>query len=279
MPPQGARPPATSYTRPAPSRGKRVERAGRVARCLRTRVPMGGTRNRERPCHAASSVPHSPRHQMPPQGASHLLRARVLRIVRFRWPLPGSVPCGRLGGPGGARREHCAGQGIVAGLSRAQPGQEGGTSRHQIWPETGLRAGTQAVHARHQRAASSSGRACARSDRRQSREVRAVGRGRAQCDGLSEDGCAPARKPCLGRWTRPVEWWDVACGCSPPICSILRQDGRVLTIKIYLKICGRPSKFADQNLRWPGSKPVLWPTLATTALLCTKPYSLQIRRC
>ena len=34
--------------------------------------------------------------------------------------------------------------------------------------------------------------ACARSDRRQSREVRAVGRGRAQCDGLSEDGCAPA---------------------------------------------------------------------------------------
>ena len=35
--------------------------------------------------------------------------------------------------------------------------------------------------------------ACARSDRRQSREVRAVGRGRAQCDGPSEDGCAPAR--------------------------------------------------------------------------------------
>ena len=30
------------------------------------------------------------------------------------------------------------------------------------------------------------------------------------------------------------------CGCSPPICSTLRQDGRVLTIKIYLKICGRP---------------------------------------
>ena len=27
-----------------------------------------------------------------------------------------------------------------------------------------------------------------------------------------------------------------------------------MTIKIYLKICGRPSKFADQNLRWPGSK-------------------------
>ena len=38
--------------------------------------------------------------------------------------------------------------------------------------------------------------ACARSDRRQSREVRAVGRGGAQCDGLSEDGCVPARKPC-----------------------------------------------------------------------------------
>ena len=60
MPPQGARPPATSYTRPAPSRGKRVERAGRVARCLRTRVPMGGTRNRERPCRAASSVLRTP---------------------------------------------------------------------------------------------------------------------------------------------------------------------------------------------------------------------------
>ena len=29
-----------------------------------------------------------------------------------------------------------------------------------------------------------------------------------------------------------------------------------MTIKIYLKICGRPSKFADQNLRWPGSKPL-----------------------
>ena len=138
--------------------------------------------------------------------------------------------------------------GIVAGLSRAQPGQEGGTSRHQIWPETGLRAGTQAVHARHQSSKTKQLRhpaaACARNDRRQSREVRAVGRGRAQCDGLSENGCAPARKPCLGRWTRPAEWWDVACGCSPPICSILRQDGRVLTIKIYLKICGGP----DRNL-------------------------------
>ena len=33
-----------------------------------------------------------------------------------------------------------------------------------------------------------------------------------------------------------------------------------MTIKIYLKICGRSSKFADQNLRWPGSKPELWPT-------------------
>ena len=43
--------------------------------------------------------------------------------------------------------------------------------------------------------------ACARSDRRQSREVRAVGRGRAQCDGLSEDGCAPrvSRVWALGR--------------------------------------------------------------------------------
>ena len=46
----------------------------------------------------------------------------------------------------------------------------------------------------------------------------------------------------------------------------LRQDGRrVLTIKIYLSRCQGfaappPSKFADQNLRWPGSKPVLWPS-------------------
>ena len=57
------------------------------------------------------------------------------------------------------------------------------------------------------------------------------------------------------RWTRPVEWWDVACGCSPPRCSILRQDGRVLAIKIsskfaaaprnlLIKICGGP----DRNL-------------------------------
>ena len=68
------RAPATSYTRPAPSRGKRVERAGE-SQYLRTRVPMGGARNRERPCRAASTVPHSPRHQMPPQGASHLLHA------------------------------------------------------------------------------------------------------------------------------------------------------------------------------------------------------------
>ena len=36
---------------------------------------MGGARNRERPSRAASSVPHSSRHQMPPQGASHLLHA------------------------------------------------------------------------------------------------------------------------------------------------------------------------------------------------------------
>ena len=35
--------------------------------------------------------------------------------------------------------------------------------------------------------------ACARSDRRQSREVRAVGRGGAQCDGLSEDASVRPR--------------------------------------------------------------------------------------
>ena len=46
-------------------------------------------------------------------------------------------------------------------------------------------------------------------------------------------------------------------GVRPAYCSILLRDGRVLTIKIYLKICGRPSKFADQNLRWPGAKPVV----------------------
>ena len=69
----GRQPPLTRGRRPLAA--KRVERAGRVARCLRTRVPMGGTRNRERPCHAASSVPHSPRHQLPPQGVSHLLHA------------------------------------------------------------------------------------------------------------------------------------------------------------------------------------------------------------
>ena len=85
----GRQPPLTRGRRPLAAKGS-SERA--ESRCLRTRVPMGGTRGRERPCHAASSVPHSPRHQMPPQGASHLLRARVLRIVRFRWPLPGSVP-------------------------------------------------------------------------------------------------------------------------------------------------------------------------------------------
>ena len=47
---------------------------------------------------------------------------------------------------------------------------------------------------------------------------------------------------------------------------ILCQDGHVLTIKIYLKICGRPSKFADQNLRCPGSKPVLWPRYGIAGL-------------
>ena len=47
-----------------------IERA--ASRCLRTRVPIGGTRNRERPFHAASSVlrPPLPRHQLPPQGAT-----------------------------------------------------------------------------------------------------------------------------------------------------------------------------------------------------------------
>ena len=64
------------------------------------------------------------------------------------------------------------------------------------------------------------------------------------------------------------EWWAMSCvgGFAAKIINIehalclypLRQDGRVLTIKIYRKICGRPSKFADQNLRWPGSKPVLY---------------------
>jgi len=68
------RAPATSYTRPAPSHGKRVERAGRVAMPAHPRAD-GGIRNRERPCHTASSVPHSPRHQMPREGASHLLHA------------------------------------------------------------------------------------------------------------------------------------------------------------------------------------------------------------
>ena len=80
---------------------------------------------------------------------------------------------------------------------------------------------------------------------------------------------ASGRQPPLTRGRRPLaakgssERAESRCpcapGCSPPICSILCQDGHILTIKIYLKICGRPSKFADQNLRWPGSKPVLWP--------------------
>ena len=80
---------------------------------------------------------------------------------------------------------------------------------------------------------------------------------------------ASGRQPPLTRGRRPLaakgssERAESRCpcapGCSPPICSILCQCGHVLTIKIYLKICGRSSKFADQNLRWPGSKPVLWP--------------------
>ena len=65
----GRQPPLTRGWRPLAAKGL-SERA--ESRCLRTRVPMGGTRNRERPCHAASSVPRSPRHQMPPQGASLL---------------------------------------------------------------------------------------------------------------------------------------------------------------------------------------------------------------
>ena len=109
-----------------------------LARCLRTRVPMGGTRNRERPCHAASSVPHSP--ATPPNAAS----GRQPPLTRGRRPLP-------LAAKGSSER-------------------------------------------------------------------------------------AESRCPCAPGW-------------SPPICSILCQDGHVLTIKIYLKICGRPSKFADQNLR------------------------------
>ena len=46
-------PPLTRGWRPLAAKGS-SERA--ESRCLRTRVPMGGTRNRERPCRAASSV-------------------------------------------------------------------------------------------------------------------------------------------------------------------------------------------------------------------------------
>ena len=49
--------------RPLAAKGS-SERA--ESRCLRTRVPMGGARSRERPFHAASSVPRSSPHQMPP---------------------------------------------------------------------------------------------------------------------------------------------------------------------------------------------------------------------
>ena len=107
MPPQGARPPATSYTRPAPSRGKRVERAGRVAnQCLglRTRVPAGGTRNRERPCRAASSVlrtPHATNCRLRAPATSYTRPApsrgkwveragRVARCLRTRVPMGGT---------------------------------------------------------------------------------------------------------------------------------------------------------------------------------------------
>ena len=55
--------------------------------------------------------------------------------------------------------------------------------------------------------------ACARSDRRQSREVRAVGRGGAQCDGLSEDASVRPRVSHVwgGERVLLVEWWDVVC--------------------------------------------------------------------
>ena len=198
MPPQGARPPATSYTRPAPSRGKRVERAGRVARCLRARVPMGGTRNRERPCHAASSVPHSPRHQMPPQGASLLSQQDAPghdeRGAAYSLPFPvASTGLGRRTGQRAMRalRRPRHRRGPVA---RSTWPRRRRTTRHQTTRrlrrvfEQERRPFMLAIkELRHPAAA------CARSDRRQSREVRAVGRGGAQCDGLSEDASVRPR--------------------------------------------------------------------------------------
>ena len=53
----GRQPPLTRGRRPLAAKGS-SERA--ESRCLRTRVPMGGTRNRERPCRAASSVLRTP---------------------------------------------------------------------------------------------------------------------------------------------------------------------------------------------------------------------------
>ena len=51
-----------------------------------------------------------------------------------------------------------------------------------------------------------------------------------------------------------------------------------MTIKIYLKICGRPSKFADQNLRWPGSKVRTKQKLAQTRAGQTRGLGSRSRR-
>ena len=198
------RAPATSYTRPAPSRGKKGSSERAESRCLRTRVPMGGTRNRERPCRAASSVLHSPRHQMPPQGASHLLHAAgALSRQKSR--------------ASGQSRDVCAPACRWAAHA---------AERCPVAPPVAFRT----PHAPN----AASGR------------QPPLTRGRRPLAAKGSSERAESRCPC-------------APGCSPPICSILCQDGHVLTIKIYLKICGRPSKFADQILRWLGSKPVLWP--------------------
>ena len=66
MPPPERQPPLTTvHTAGALSRQK-GRASGAESRCLRTRVPMGGARSRERPFHAASSGPSSSPHQMPP---------------------------------------------------------------------------------------------------------------------------------------------------------------------------------------------------------------------
>ena len=156
------------------------------------------TRTRERPWHAASSGPHSPRHQMPPQGASLLSQQDA----------PGHDERGAVSG--GLYRARRTGQRAMRALRR--PRHRRGPVARSTWPRR--RRTTRHQTTRRLRRVFEQERrpfmlaikelrhpaaACARSDRRQSREVRAVGRGRAQCDGLSEDGCAPARKPCLGR--------------------------------------------------------------------------------